>query len=103
MSTHPVLVGGAWRAANASGSFGSENPATGERLADEFPISTWADCDAALDAAVDAARKLRATTPERIETFLTRFAATIEARSDEPVESAHAETRPPRPARPTGV
>src|SRR6185369_12498221 len=38
MSTHPVLIGGEWRAANASGTFGSENPATGERLPDEFPI-----------------------------------------------------------------
>src|SRR5206468_3543349 len=92
MSTHPVLIGGAWRAANASGSFGSENPATGERLADEFPISTWADCDAALDAAVDAARELRTVPPEHIANFLTRFAERIEARAAELVEAAHAET-----------
>jgi len=92
MSTHLVLIGGAWRAANASGTFGSENPATGERLRDEFPISTWADCDAALDAAADASRELRTIPPERIAAFLTRFAERIEARATELVEAAHAET-----------
>jgi alpha-ketoglutaric semialdehyde dehydrogenase len=92
MSVHPVLIGGAWRAANASGTFGSENPATGERLLDEFPISTWADCDAALDAAVEAARELRATPPDHIAQFLSRFAERIEARAGELVDAAHAES-----------
>jgi alpha-ketoglutaric semialdehyde dehydrogenase len=92
MSVHPVLVGGAWRPARAAGTFGAENPATGESLPDEFPISTWADCDAALDAAVDAARSLRTTPPERIAAFLTRFAERIEARAAELVDAAHAET-----------
>ena len=99
MSTHPVLIGGAWRAANASGTFGSENPATGERLPDEFPISTWADCDAALDAAVEAARELRVTPPEQIAQFLTRFAERIEARAGELVDAAHAETGLPKKPR----
>ena len=99
MSPHPVLIGGAWRAANSSGTFGSENPATGERLPDEFPISTWADCDAALDAAVDAARELRVTPPEQIARFLTRFAERIEARAGELVDAAHAETGLPKKPR----
>ena len=99
MSTHPVLIGGAWRAAKASGTFGSENPATGEKLSDEFPISTWADCDAALDAAVEAARELRAVPPEHIAKFLTRFAERIEARASELVEAANAETGLPRKPR----
>jgi 2,5-dioxopentanoate dehydrogenase len=92
MSVHPVLIGGAWREANASGTFGSENPATGERLPDEFPISTWADCDAALDAAAEAARALRSTAPEQIAAFLDRFAERIEMRAAELVDAAHAET-----------
>ena len=99
MSTHPVLIGGEWRAANASGTFGSENPATGERLPDEFPISTWADCDAALDAAVEAARELRTVPAEHIAKFLTRFAERIEARAGELVEAANAETGLPRKPR----
>jgi hypothetical protein len=32
MSTHPVLVAGGWRASDATGTFGSENPATGVAL-----------------------------------------------------------------------
>src|SRR5215207_1504655 len=92
MSAHPVLIAGEWRAASASGQFQVENPATGETLPDSFPISTWADCDAALDAATDAAEALRRTAPEAIARFLSRFAERIEARATELVDVAHAET-----------
>jgi NADP-dependent aldehyde dehydrogenase len=92
MSTHPILIGGAWRAAHATGIFSSENPATGERLPGEFPISHWSDCDAALDAAVDAARALRDTPPERIAAFLTRFAERIVSNADVIVAAANRET-----------
>jgi len=92
MSAHAVLIAGAWRDAASSGSFQVENPATGETLPDSFPISTWADCDAALDAAVEAAEALRRTAPESIARFLERFAARIEARAPELVEAAHLET-----------
>ena len=64
MSIQPVLIAGEWRAAKAAGTFHAENPATGERLPDEFPISAWADCDDALNAAVEAAGILRTTPPE---------------------------------------
>ena len=89
---HPVLVAGEWRAAASSGSFGGENPATGEALPDLFPISTWAACDAALAAATDAAEALRTTPPEAIARFLTRYAERIEARASELVDAAHAES-----------
>ena len=89
---HPVLIGGEWRAAASSGRFGGENPVTGEALPDQFPISTWADCDAALDAASEAAEALRRTPPEAIARFLTRFAERIEVRAPELVDAAHAET-----------
>ena len=92
MSAHPVLIAGAWRDAASSGSFQVENPATGETLPDSFPISTWADCNAALDAAVAAAEALRGTGPESIARFLERFAERIEARAPELVEAAHLET-----------
>ena len=92
MTAHPVLISGAWRDAASSGSFQVENPATGETLPDSFPISTWADCDAALDAAVEAADALRRTSPESIARFLERFAERMEARASELVEAAHLET-----------
>ena len=92
MSAHQVLIAGAWRDAASSGSFQVENPATGETLPDSFPISAWADCDAALDAAAEAAEALRRTSPDAIARFLTRFAERIEARASELVEAAHLET-----------
>jgi NADP-dependent aldehyde dehydrogenase len=96
---HDVLIAGQWRPATASSGFRGENPATGEVLPDEFPVSTWADCDAALDAAVDAAAALRSTPPEAIAAFLSRFAERIEARAAEIVEAAHLETALPRKPR----
>jgi NADP-dependent aldehyde dehydrogenase len=78
MPSHPVLIAGQWRPAQASGLFHAENPATGEPLPDEFPISTWADCDAALAAASQAAPEMRSAPPEQIADFLTRFASRIE-------------------------
>ena len=103
MSLQPVLIAGEWRAANANGTFRAENPATGEMLPEEFPISTWADCDAALAAATDAAAVLRETPPEKIAEFLTRFAERIEARAAELVEIAHRETALPKTPRLAGV
>jgi alpha-ketoglutaric semialdehyde dehydrogenase len=76
MPTHPILIAGQWRTAKASGTFHAENPATGEKLPDEFPASTWADCDAALNAAADAAKILRTISPEQIAKFLTRLRRT---------------------------
>jgi NADP-dependent aldehyde dehydrogenase len=92
MPTHPVLIAGEWRDAKASGSFQPENPTLGQKLPDEYPISTWEDCDAALRAAVDASAALRATSPELVGKFLRRFADRIEARKSEIVEMAHTET-----------
>jgi NADP-dependent aldehyde dehydrogenase len=99
MSLQPVLIAGQWRAAKAGGSFRAENPATGEMLPDEFPVSAWADCDAALGAAAEAAGILRASLPEPVAKFLTRFAERIEARKAELVEIAHTETGLPKAPR----
>lgn len=99
MTRHRVLIGGQWRHAHAAGSFNAENPALGERLPDEYPISEWADCDEALAAATLAAAVLRAEGPEKRAAFLDAFAARIEARRDELVDMAHAETGLPRKPR----
>jgi 2,5-dioxopentanoate dehydrogenase len=88
----PVLIAGQWRTAQSTGSFRAENPATGEALADEYPVSGWADCDQALAAATDAMEALRAVPPETLARFLTRFAERIEARAAAIVDMAHLET-----------
>ena len=59
MAKEPVLLAGQWRAAKTTGTFYAENPATGEKLPGEFPISAWSDCDTALSAAAEAAAILR--------------------------------------------
>ena len=99
----PILLAGTWRIAQSAGTFRSENPATGESLSGEYPISSWADCDVALNAAVEAARVLRTTPPEQIARFLTRFAERIEARATELVEISHAETGLPKAPRLSAV
>jgi NADP-dependent aldehyde dehydrogenase len=99
MSQHPVLIAGQWRPARSTGTFHAENPAIGERLPAGFPISSWADCDNALNAAAAAAARLRDVPPEQIAKFLTRFAERIEARKIEMVETAHAETALPKTPR----
>lgn len=92
MAIQPILIAGQWRAAHATGAFRAENPALGQALPDEYPISGWADCDAALTAAAETAKILRATAPEKIAAFLNRFAEGIEKRATELVELAHAES-----------
>lgn len=99
MSLQPVLLAGEWRSAHASGSFQAVNPATGEPLPGDFPISAWTDCDDALTAAAAAASRLAAAAPEQIARFLADFADRIEARKAELVASAHAETALPKAPR----
>jgi 2,5-dioxopentanoate dehydrogenase len=93
--TNPVLIAGQWRPAQSVGSFRSMNPATGEPLADEYPVSSWEDCDSALAAASEASVSLRDTPPEAVARFLTSFADRLEARKSELVEQAHLETALP--------
>jgi len=92
MKTQPVLIAGQWRASAASGTFQADNPALAAPLEAVYPISSWADVDAAIDAAVEAASALRELPTERIASFLERYAELIEARREPLVEMAHAET-----------
>ena len=99
MTPHPVLIAGRWRPAQSTGTFTAENPALGETLKDQYPISAWADCDAALTAAIEAATLLRTLPPETLARFLEAFAGRIEARQAELVAMAHAETGLPEKPR----
>lgn len=94
----PLLIAGRWRPANSSGTFHSENPATCEPL-EEYPVSTWPDCDEALSAAAQAFEEMRRLPAERIAVFLEAFAARLEARKDELVQVAHQETALPKAPR----
>jgi 2,5-dioxopentanoate dehydrogenase len=95
MSLQKVLIAGQWRPAHASGTFRADNPATREPLPDEYPVSTWQDCDEALAAAVAAFEELRRLPVESIAVFLDGLANRIEARKDEIVRMANLETALP--------
>lgn len=95
MSQEPVLIAGEWRSADSTGTFQSENPLKKETLAPVYPVSSWADCDAALDAADEAFRALQKISGDQIAEFLESFAANIEERADELVAMAHLETALP--------
>ncbi|MCC9602536.1 aldehyde dehydrogenase (NADP(+)) [Stieleria sp. JC731] len=87
-----VLIAGTWRDADFTGTFQATNPNTNEKLATEFPISSWADCDAALDAAVEAAREMRRLPAAKIAEFMECYADKIDAAKDSLTEAAFAET-----------
>jgi 2,5-dioxopentanoate dehydrogenase len=99
MGVQPVLINGEWRRADAVGTFRASNPATGEALPEEYPISGWSDCEAALTAATRAATELRTVRRDQIAAYLSRCADRFEARKQELVESAHLETAYPRSPR----
>jgi alpha-ketoglutaric semialdehyde dehydrogenase len=99
----PILINGAWRPAKKpSGSFQARNPDTRETMEEQYPISRWADLDDALKAATAAVLALRETPPEAIADFLDRYAANIDARKDEIIAAAHAETGLPASPRLSG-
>jgi len=88
----PILVAGSWRSATVAGSYRAFDPATGQAHGGAWPVSGWADVDAALDAAAAAARHLATLPDEARADFLERYAARLAARSEELVAAAHAET-----------
>src|SRR5277367_1180716 len=92
MDTAQVLIAGEWREADFKTTFHAQNPATGETLSRAFPVSEWADCQAAVLAAGGAAEKLRNIAPERIAAFLEAYARNIESSADQIVRTAHEET-----------
>lgn len=92
MDTQPVLIGGAWRQAQATETFQAEDPSTEQPLPARYPVSRWADCDAALQAAAAAAEVMQGWPGERFAQFLDRYADRIERGKNEIVEMAHAET-----------
>jgi NADP-dependent aldehyde dehydrogenase len=90
-----IFIEGRWQPAIAAGSFKAQNPATREELPLEFPVSCWADCDRALNAAIDAARELRGVLPNQLAAFQESYADALEARGEELAAIANAETALP--------
>ena len=90
-----ILVAGKWRDSNASESFQSANPALSEPLPERFPISSWSDCEAILNAASEAAEQLRGLPAAKIAAFLEAYAKQIETNAERLVSIANLETALP--------
>ena len=103
MTFQPVLLAGKWQTSDAREAFRAEDPTRCQPLADEYPISTWRDCDIALEAAARAMNELRSTSAETIARFLDAYAALIEQNTDALCELAHQETALPIKPRLTDV
>lgn len=91
----PVLIAGEWTKSDASGSFHAVNPSTQERLAPEYPISSWAECERAIRASAKAAIEFRRLSGGQISDFLSAFASKIEAALGALSEMANLETALP--------
>jgi alpha-ketoglutaric semialdehyde dehydrogenase len=93
-----IFINGQWRDSNHAGSFQAVNPTTGSTIERNFPVSTWEDIDAALNASVDAFRLLQACPTDKIAGFLETYADLIASDKDTLVALAHEETGlPPSP------
>ena len=95
MATQKVLIGGEWLSSNASGTFQAEDPKAGVAIPDDYPISSWAECVAALESASCAYEAMRTLPRETISKFLELFADRIEANSPQICEMASRETALP--------
>lgn len=94
----PVLVAGKWET-NSGATFCSKNPNTGEAIDAVYPVSDWATCQRALEAADAAFRISRRLTGDRIAEFLNDYARRIEEDREGLVEIAHQETGLPKAPR----
>lgn len=90
--TQPVLIGGKWRASTGSKTFHAMNPANRQAIPTAFPVSSWDDCDCALDAAAEAFESLRNLSGLQVSDFLERYATEIEERASAIVSQAHLES-----------
>ncbi len=95
MVMRPVLVDGEWRPSVASGSFRAVDPTTGAELPDDYPVSTFADLEQALEAAARLVDEHPRLDPDRLAGLLETLAGTLEARREELVAMAHRETALP--------
>ncbi len=91
-SRHPILVGDVWTPAHGERSFQATNPATGDLLPDQYPISDWHDCETILDQAHEAFVRMVDTPVERISDFLVTYADLLTADADSICRIASLET-----------
>ena len=91
----PILVDGGWRPSQGLETFRALDPATGENIPEEYPVSPWAEVAEAVEAGKKAAMRMAGLGPEPPARFLEEFAVRIEGRKEALIAAAHAETALP--------
>lgn len=102
VNKHKVLIGGSWRGADAEDQFYAYNPTTGEALDDIYPVSSWHDCEQALEFAASAFEEMQKLGSKPVIKFLEIYAELIEKNTEALVEMAHLETGLPKMPRLAG-
>lgn len=87
-----VLIAGTWKQSDAAGTFQPDNPSTRKPTGEVYPVSGEKEVMEAVEAAAQASEQLQAFYPDGVASFLETFADRIEARADEIVAMAHAES-----------
>ena len=95
----PMLIDGTWRRPSEAAVVQATDPATGEVLAQTYPLASEKDVSDALQAGWEAAQALRSEAPEKIAHLLEAYAERILAQRESLVELAHAETGLPAESR----
>lgn len=97
---HGNWIAGQWQAPmELQGEWQAVDPRSAETFGEAFPISGWADVDAALTAASGAVQPLAQASNAQIADFLDDYAARIEAALPELAEIAERETGLPQSPR----
>ena len=55
----------------------------------QFPVSTWEECDAVVEAAHEASVQMRGWPGDRFARYLEAFAKRVEARAEELITTAN--------------
>ena len=95
MTCAKLLINGQWVDSNSDQRFQATNPATGEAIDREYPVSNWADLEAVLHAATAADEIVRDWSGQRFAEFLEACASQFEANKEEITAAAHQETALP--------
>ena len=95
MATQPVLIGGEWIASASKRTFQATDPKTRKPIPDNYPVSDWAEVERAVDASAEAFDALLTVSLTDRVAFLESFADRIEARAEEIVALAAAESALP--------
>ncbi|HQR41081.1 MAG TPA: aldehyde dehydrogenase (NADP(+)) [Gemmatales bacterium] len=92
MTTARILLKNTWQASSGTATFRAVNPRTMEPLAENYPVSPWADLELALQIATSAFDALQQKPASIRADFLEKYASRLEVHREALVAMATSET-----------